>query len=53
MMWQAKTEAPNFLAREAAYGNAFIEASEKSVANKMFFRLATGFGTMDARRVAI
>jgi hypothetical protein len=53
MMWQAKMDAPNSLAREAAYGNAFIEASEKSVANKIFFRLATGFGTRDERTVAI
>jgi hypothetical protein len=52
-MWQAKTDAPNFLAREAAYGNAFIEASEKSVANKMFCTLATGLGAIDARTVAI
>jgi hypothetical protein len=52
-MWQAKTVDPNFFAREATNGNAFMEGSEKSVANRIFLSLATGRETTGEGTVAI
>jgi hypothetical protein len=52
-MWQTKTEAWNFLARSSTWGKAFIDASEKSVTNRMFFRLAAGIEEARVGSVAI
>jgi hypothetical protein len=46
MIWHGKTDAPNFLPSSATYGNAFKDASEKSVANRIFFSAGTCFGTV-------